>query len=230
MMNREQKILVVDDEPTIVEVVAAYLEKNSYTVLTASTGLEALDLFAKNSPSLLVLDWMLPDITGQEVLRRVRIQSAVPVILLTARVEENSILEGFQTGADDYVTKPFSPRQLVARIEAVLRRTGKGASAILSFFGGELEIDPEALTVKKCGLPVILTPNEFKLLGAFAQHPKKVYNREELLTVMSGGAFEGSDRVVDTHIKNIRQKLETDPKNPQYILTVHGVGYRFGGE
>lgn len=225
----KERILVVDDEPKIVDVVKSYLENSGYKVCTAYTGREAFEEFEKENPALIILDWMLPDITGEEVCRTIRKKSNVPVIVLTARVAEENILQGFDFGADDYVTKPFSPRQLVARVEAILRRSRAKPSAVLSFCGGDLTVDLGGREVKKAGNPVSLTPNEFKIIRTFARHPKKVYTREELLSVMSENDFDGYDRVIDTHIKNIRQKIETDSKNPRYILTVYGVGYKFGG-
>lgn len=224
-----RRILVVDDEPKIVDVIKSYLEKNGYAVATACGGREALEKFKNENPSLIILDWMLPDITGEEICRVLRKTSAVPVIMLTARAEEENILAGFRFGADDYVVKPFSPRQLMARVEAVLRRTGGEPCSARTFGGGELVIDLAGREAVKDGTPVSLTPNEFKIVGALARHPQKVFTREELIAAALGDDFEGLDRVVDSHIKNIRQKLETDPKNPRYILTVHGVGYKFGG-
>lgn len=222
-------ILVVDDEPKIVDVVKSYLEKKGYAVATAYGGREALEKFEKKNPSLILLDWMLPDITGEEICRTIRKTSKVPIIMLTARVEEENILEGFHFGADDYVTKPFSPRQLVARVEAVLRRADDRPSSTLTFHHGKLVIDLAGVEVKKDGIPVSLTPNEFKIISALAQHPNKVFTREELIASAMGDDFEGFDRIIDSHIKNIRQKIEADSKTPRYILTVHGVGYKFGG-
>lgn len=230
MMNAQPKrILLVDDEPKIVDVVKSYLERNGYAVAAAYGGREAYEKFEKEDPALIILDWMLPDITGEEVCRAIRQKSRVPIILLTARVEEENILEGFRAGADDYVTKPFSPRQLVARVEAVLRRAGGGPAA-LSFCGGDLVVDLVSVEVKKGGKPVSLTPNEFRILGALVQHPKKVFTREELIATALGDDFCGIDRIIDSHIKNLRQKIESDSKNPRYILTVHGMGYKFGGD
>ncbi|QAT50207.1 response regulator transcription factor [Caproiciproducens sp. NJN-50] len=229
MNANEKRILVVDDEAKIVDVVKSYLERAGYIVLTAYDGREALEKFERESPSLIVLDWMLPDISGEEICRTIRKRSKVPVIMLTARAEEEKVLEGFRFGADDYVAKPFSPRQLVARVGAVLRRSGGGAASVLVFRGGELTIDLEGFEVKKDGRPVSLTPNEFRILSTLARRPKKVFTREELIASAMGGDFEGFDRIIDSHIKNIRQKIETDTKNPRYILTVHGLGYKFGG-
>lgn len=233
MVNGMKRILVVDDEVKIVEVVKSYLENSGYEVFEAFDGKQALERFHKVKPSLVVLDLMLPDITGEEICRILRKNSTVPIIMLTARIEEENILSGLDMGADDYVTKPFSPRQLVARIAAVLRRAGQGEepdSNKSSFNSGELILDYNSHEVKKFETVLSLTPNEFKLLTTLAKYPKKVFTREELITLTMGEDFEGYDRIIDTHIKNLRQKIESDPKNPRYILTVHGVGYRFGGE
>lgn len=226
MGNVSKKILVVDDELKIVEVVKSYLEKSGYTVIEAYSGKEALNSFEKHKPSLVILDLMLPDISGEEVCKTLRKKSRVPVIMLTAKIEEESVLEGLNIGADDYVTKPFSPRQLVARVEAVLRRSGDPLvplSSILSFNNDELVIDTLKYEVKRSGEAINLTPNEYKILLTMVKYPDKTFTRD-------GEDFNGYDRTIDTYIKNIRQKIEPDPKNPKYILTVHGIGYRFGGE
>jgi|GEM_PF-9161 len=233
MNGQPQKILVVDDEAKIVEVVKSYLENRGYAVYEAYSGREALEKFGRLNPSLIVLDLMLPDISGEEVCRTLRKKSRVPIIMLTAKVEEEDILQGLNIGADDYVTKPFSPRQLVARVEAVLRRACDALiplSSVLSFNDGELVIDTLKYEVKRDGKTVSLTPNEYKLLMTLAKYPDKTFTREELISIGLGEDFCGYDRTIDTHIKNIRQKIEPDPRNPKYILTVHGVGYRFGGE
>lgn len=223
----------MDDEAKIVEVVKSYLENSGYAVYEAYNGLEALERFEKVNPSLVVLDLMLPDIGGEDVCRILRRKSRVPIIMLTAKIDEDSILQGLNIGADDYVTKPFSPKQLIARIEAVLRRSADNIiplSNILTYNGGDLTIDVLKYEVKKRGLVLNLTPNEYKLLTTVAKYPDKTFTREELITMVLGDDFAGYDRTIDTHIKNIRQKIEDDPKNPRYILTVHGIGYRFGGE
>lgn len=228
-----KKILVVDDEPTIVDVVKSYLLKSGYEVSEAFTGREALDSFEKENPALIILDLMLPDISGEEVCRRLRKRSRVPIIMLTAKVEEEDILIGLGLGADDYVTKPFSPRQLVARVEALLRRTTQEAVPLaerLSFNQGDLVIDVSGHEVNKNGVKVNLTPNEYRILLTMLKYPRKAFTRDELVTMALGDDYEGFDRTIDVHIKNLRQKVETDPKCPKYILTVHGVGYRFGGE
>ncbi len=229
MKSNVKRILVVDDEIKIVEVVKSYLEKYGYEVIAAYSGSEAFAQFKSQSPALIILDLMLPDISGEEICRKLREDSDIPIIMLTAKVDEENILQGLNLGADDYVTKPFSPRQLIARVEAVLRRTEKQAAAVLAFNNNDLLIDLHHYEVKKAGSPVSMTPNEFKILCALIGHPNKVFTRNELIFIVSGEDFEGFDRVIDTHIKNIRQKIETDTKNPRYILTVHGVGYRFGG-
>jgi DNA-binding response OmpR family regulator len=224
-----KRILIVDDEPKIVDVVKSYLEKSGFVVCEAYNGREAYEKIEKENLSLIILDWMLPDTTGEDICRTLRQNSNVPVIMLTARVEEENILQGFSFGADDYVTKPFSPRQLVARVEAILRRAENDSSPVLTFNNGDLVVDLAGREVKKDGNSVSLTPNEFKIICTMAQHSKKVFTREELIATAIGNDFDGFDRVIDSHIKNIRQKIETDSKNPQYILTVHGVGYKFGG-
>lgn len=232
MGNMQKKILIVDDEMKIVEVVKSYLENNGYTVCEAYNGKEALDKFEKENPALVILDLMLPDITGEEICQALRMKSRVPIIMLTAKVEEEDILRGLKIGADDYVTKPFSPRQLVARVEAVLRRAGDATvpyPGLLSFNNGELVIDTLKYEVKRGGKVINLTPNEYKILITMVKYPGKTFTREELIYMALGEDFDGYDRTIDTHIKNIRQKIESDPKNPRYILTVYGVGYRFGG-
>jgi DNA-binding response OmpR family regulator len=227
------KILVVDDEEKIAEVVKSYLENSGFKVYCAYSGNEALELFEKINPRLLVLDLMLPDISGEDVCRTIRKKSRVPIIMMTAKVEEESILNGLGIGADDYVTKPFSPRQLVARVIALLRRSDDEImplSNVLSFNNGELLVDSVKHEIKKDGLPVNLTPNEYKILMALIKYPQKAFTRDELVFLVLGDDYEGYDRTIDTHVKNLRQKIEPDVRTPKYILTVYGVGYKFGGE
>jgi len=233
MRSNDISILVVDDETKIVDVVKSYLEKSGYKVLEAFTGHQALQRFEDDKPSLVILDLMLPDMTGEEICKIIRSKSRVPIIMLTAKVEEEDILKGLNIGADDYITKPFSPRQLVARVRAVLRRTLDDAlplANIYSFEGGDLVVDVEKHQVKKHGKLINLTPSEFSILMALVKHPNKVYTREELITLALGENFYGFDRTIDSHIKNLRQKIEDDPKSPKLVITVHGVGYRFGGD
>lgn len=233
MDDSSTKVLIVDDEEKIAEVVKSYLEKSGFRVYCAYNGNEALELFDKISPRLVVLDLMLPDISGEDICRTIRKKSRVPIIMLTAKVEEESILNGLGIGADDYVTKPFSPRQLVARVIALLRRSEDEImplSNVLSFNDGELLIDSVRHEIKKAGQTVNLTPNEYKILMALIKYPQKAFTRDELVFLVLGEDYEGYDRTIDTHIKNLRQKIEPDVRTPRYILTVYGVGYKFGGE
>lgn len=232
-MNETIKILVVDDEPKIVEVIESYLKNSGYSVYIAYSGKQALEIFQKTSISLIILDLMLPDISGEEICKIIRRDSKVPIIMLTAKVEEESILKGLDFGADDYVTKPFSPKQLVARVIAILRRSNfenKLVKNIISFNADELVVDTVNYEVIKGGIRANLTPNEYKILITMIKYPKKVFTRDELLIAALGEEYDGYDRTIDTHIKNLRQKIENSTKNPKYILTVHGIGYRFGGE
>ena len=227
-----QTVLIVDDEKGIVEVVRDYLSNAGFHVLEAYNGRDALALFDQMAPDLLILDLMLPDITGEEVCRVIRRKSRVPIIMLTAKVAEADLLKGFNLGADDYVTKPFSPRQLLARVQAILRRVSDEAYTLsdqLSFNHGDLVIDSLRHEVRKAGETVALTPIEFKILASMGKYPTKVFTREELISLALEDDYQGNDRVIDSHIKNIRQKIEDDTRDPRYIQTVHGVGYKFGG-
>ncbi|MBN2880102.1 MAG: response regulator transcription factor [Clostridia bacterium] len=229
----KKNILVVDDEERIVEFVESYLVKNGYNVIKAYNGREALHKFNSSNIDLIVLDLMMPDITGEEVCTEIRKSSRVPIIMLTAKVEEENILKGLDIGADDYITKPFSPRQLVARVGAILRRTdgeNYSVSSFLSFNSGELTIDTIKYEVIKKGEVIDLTPNEYRILYTLAKSPKRVFSRDDLIDIAMGDDFSGYDRAIDSHIKNLRRKIEEDTKNNQYILTVHGLGYKFGGE
>lgn len=233
MDNQLKKVLVVDDEVKILEVVRALLESKGFIVFTAENGRQAFEILESESVSLILLDLMLPEMSGEEICKTVRKKSRVPIIMLTAKADEADMLEGLGVGADDYITKPFSLKTLYARIEAVLRRSSDDLMPLYnksSFYNGDLEIDFESHTVKKNKSEVKLTPNEFKILAALIKYPNKIFTREELISVALGDEFDGYDRTVDSHIKNIRQKIESDPKNPVYILTMHGVGYKFGGE
>ncbi len=233
MSESNARILIVEDEEKIAEVVKSYLEKSGFKVSCAYNGKEALELFEKLNPRLILLDLMLPDMTGEDICRTIRRKSRVPIIMLTAKVEEENILNGLGIGADDYITKPFSPKQLVARVIALLRRS-EGESMplanVLSFNDGELVVDSIKHEIKKDGQPVNLTPNEYKILMALVKYPQKAFTRDELVYLVLGEDYEGYDRTIDTHVKNLRQKIEPDVRTPKYVMTVYGVGYKFGGE
>lgn len=233
-MRKENKcVLIVDDEIKIVEVLSALFESKGFRVYTAENGQTALEIFDKQNINLVILDLMMPDITGEEVCRVIRKKSRVPVIMLTAKVEENDVVEGLGLGADDYVTKPFGLKELYARAEAVLRRTSGDLLPLTvrnSWHDGDLVIDFEKNTLLKKGNNLVMTPSELKILSALIKYPGKVFTREELIKIALGSDFEGYDRAIDSHIKNIRQKIEDDPKNPRYVITMHGLGYKFGGE
>jgi DNA-binding response OmpR family regulator len=223
-----ETILVVDDEPKIVKTVRAYLENAGYRVATAADGQMALTVYRHEKPALVVLDLGLPGMDGLDVARTLRREGNVPIIMLTARVDEADKLIGLELGADDYVTKPFSPRELVARIRAVLRRTGSEQEQPLApIIVAGVVIDLERRRVTVDGQATDLTPTEFDLLVVLARHPGRVFTRLELLDRVQGYAFEGYERTVDAHVKNLRQKIEPDPKQPRYLLTVYGVGYKF---
>ncbi|MFZ5353717.1 MAG: response regulator transcription factor [Bacillota bacterium] len=233
MKNCNIRILIVDDEVKIVEVAKSYLEKEGYTVIEAYCGQQALEIFEKANPSLIILDLMLPDITGEDICKLIRKKSRIPIVMLTAKVEEDDILNGLNIGADDYMTKPFSPRQLIARVNAIIRRSVDDLQPLTSaicYNNDDLTIDNVKYEVRKKGRLVNLTPCEYKILMCLVKYPKKVFSREELITVVLGEDYDGFDRTIDSHIKNLRQKIETDTKYPKYIMTVHGIGYRFGGE
>lgn len=227
------KVLVVDDEPKIVDAVKAYLENSGYIVFTAFDGEEALNQFEKVNPDLVVLDLMLPKISGEEICQRIRKQSRIPIIMLTAKVLIDEKINGFNIGADDYITKPFSPRELVVRVRSLLRRCTDGISPLynkMSWNNGNLEIDIDEMTLRKAGNPINLTPTEFKILSSMIKYPKKIFTREELIEIALGIDYDGFDRTIDSHIKNLRSKIEDDSSNPTYILTVRGTGYKFGSD
>jgi len=225
-----QTILVVDDEPQIVRLVRAYLEEAGFRVVTAYDGEGALAVARRERPDLVVLDVLMPRMDGLEFTRRVRRERDVPIIMLTARAEETDRVVGLELGADDYVTKPFSPRELVARVRAVLRRTQPSPAPAPVLRAGPLTLDREAHTVALSGRPVNLTPTEFSILEALMTTPGRAFTRAELLEAVQGVAFEAYERTVDAHIKNLRRKLEPDPAHPRFILTVRGVGYRLNPE
>ena len=231
-MMEQKTILIVDDENMMREAVASYLEKQGYHVLQAETGTQALSLLEKETVSFVILDLMLPDISGEEICSRIRRQSRIPIIMLTAKTMEDDMLNGLNLGADDYITKPFSLKNLYARIQAVWRRADhdlKPLAEKFSWNAGDLVIDYNRKEVLKKGETISLTPIEWKILSAFTRYPQKVFTRDELIASAFDTDFSGYDRVIDTHIKNLRKKIEDDPKNPIYLCTVHGIGYKFGG-
>jgi two-component system alkaline phosphatase synthesis response regulator PhoP len=223
-------ILVVDDEPKIVKLARDYLEQSSFRVVTANDGKAALAVARHERPDLIVLDLNLPGMDGLDVCRALRRESDVPIIMLTARVEETDRLIGLELGADDYIVKPFSPRELVARVRAVLRRAQGGVHQPGILRAGDLVIDLNGHRVTRAGQPIQLTRTEFNLLAVLAQHPGQTLTREQLLDRLYGVAYAGYDRSIDAHIKNLRQKLEPDPAAPRYVHTVYGVGYKFDEE
>ncbi len=220
-------ILVVDDESKIVKLARDYLERSGFQVVTATDGATALTVARHERPDLIVLDLNLPEMDGLDVCRALRRESDVPIIMLTARVEETDRLIGLELGADDYITKPFSPRELVARAKAVLRRVQGGVHQPGIIRTGDLEIDINGHRVTQAGNPLELTRIEFNLLLTLAQHPGQTFSRSQLIDRVHGVAYEGFDRSIDAHIKNLRRKLEIDPIEPQYVLTVYGIGYKF---
>ena len=223
------KILLVEDEVKLARVVADYLTAAGFDVLKAYTGKEALTFFRHEKPDLVILDIMLPEMNGLEVARIIRKESSTPIIMLTAKVEESDRVLGLEMGADDYVTKPFSLRELVARVKAVLRRA-RGEVFTPTLRVGDIEIDLQKREVTVAGKPVELTPTEFEILSLLARHPGRVFTRLEILQRIQSYAYETYERTVDVHIRNLRKKIEPDPKNPRYILTVYGVGYKLGEE
>ena len=225
-----QTVLVVEDETKIRELLRSYLEREGFTVLTTASGAEAIGLAEHAAPDLIVLDLRLPDVPGEEVAREVRRSSAVPILMLTAKSAEDDRIHGLEVGADDYVTKPFSPRELILRVHAILRR-GRGDArhgARRSYGGGELVIDEDRRQVVVRGEAVELTPTEWGVLAALASVPGRVYSRYELINRVRGYEFEGYERTIDSHVKNLRRKIEADPGNPRIVATVLGAGYRLG--
>ena len=223
---------MADDEEMIREAVASYLESQGYQVFRAENGEEALNILKREPISLVILDLMLPDLPGEEVCVRIRKQSRVPIIMLTAKNMEYDMIHGLDLGADDYITKPFSLKNLSARVQAVLRRSTEDLLPLARQFSwnqGDLVIDYDRKEVRKKGEPVALTAIEWKLLAAFTKYPQKIFTRENLIELVFGLDFSGYDRVIDTHIKNLRKKIEDDSKQPVYLCTVHGMGYKFGG-
>ncbi len=228
-MSDNKRIVVIDDEQSVREVVQAYLEKDGYHVFVAGNGSDGLALAERMNPALIVLDLMLPDVSGEEICSEIRSRSDVPILMLTAKASEEERVAGLVSGADDYLVKPFSPRELVARVRAVLRRTQGVETPLvetLSFAGGRLEIDTVQHVVKRDGAAVELTPNEYKLLVTLARYPGRAYSRFELINRVQGYDYEGYERTIDVHVKNLRKKIEPDPTHPRYVETVMGVGYK----
>ncbi|MBM2847117.1 MAG: Response regulator transcription factor [Anaerolineales bacterium] len=231
-MGGMKTILVVDDEPKIIQLARDYLEHAGFAVLTARDGKTALAGIRSAKPDLVILDLGLPGMDGLDVTRAVRKDSNVPIVMLTARGEESDKLVGLELGADDYITKPFSPKELVARVRAVLRRAesaGESPSAEV-IRAGDVALDVPRMRVTVGGRPVDVTPTEFQLLAALARQPGRIFTRAQLLDAVRGVAFESYERAIDAHVKNIRRKIEPDPHEPRYVLTVYGVGYKFADE
>jgi len=223
-------ILVVDDEPRIVELARDYLEHAGFRVITANDGRAALDVARHHRPDLIVLDLGLPGLDGLDVTRELRRDGSIPIVMVTARDDELDKLLGLELGADDYLTKPFSPRELVARVKAVLRRTDRptGPSDVIRV--GELQLDVPRMRTEVAGRSIDLTPTEFTLLATLARQPGRIFTRSQLLDALHGVAFESYERAIDSHIKNLRRKLEPDPRQPRFVLTVYGVGYRLADD
>jgi DNA-binding response OmpR family regulator len=228
-MTAVKTVLVVDDEPRIVQLARDYLEHAGFGVIAAGDGHSAVHAFRTRRPDLVVLDLGLPGLDGLDVTRTIRAESATPIVMLTARDDELDKLLGLELGADDYITKPFSPRELVARVRAVLRRTDRdaaGPQAGDAIAAGDLRLDTARMRLDVAGRAVDLTATEFALLATMARQPGRIFTRSQLLDALHGVAFDAYERAIDTHVKNIRRKIEPNPRQPRYVLTVYGVGYR----
>lgn len=220
-------ILIVEDEPELVRILRSYLEQGGFTVFTASRGDAGLSTWEHRRPDLVILDLNLPGMDGLDVARAIRRKGDTPIIMVTARVEETDRLIGLELGADDYISKPFSPREVVARVRAVLRRAAASSPPSKVIRIGEIELDLDAHVLSLSGNPVDLTPSEFNLLATMISQPGRAFSRLQLLEAAQGAAYEGYERTIDAHVKNLRAKIEPDPKNPRHIETVFGIGYRF---
>jgi DNA-binding response OmpR family regulator len=223
-------ILVVDDEKRLVSLVEQYLAQEGFRVATANNGKEALEVARQSHPDLIILDLMMPEMDGYGFMRAHRAEANTPIILLTARVDDEDKVIGLELGADDYVTKPFRPRELVARVRAVLRRAGESEPAAKVLKAADVTLDRDTRTVKVADKFLDLTPSEFDILAALMSAPGRVFSRLDLLDIIQGVRYEGYERTIDTHVKNLRAKIETDTRDPRYIETVYGVGYRFARE
>ena len=225
------KILIVEDEPSIAEVVSAYAKREGYDTVTASDGIEALEIFERDEISLVILDLMLPKLSGEEVCRRIRESSQVPIIMLTAKTSEADVVYGLDTGANDYVAKPFSPRVLMARIRAQLRPAASRDNIASGFYAdGRIEIDPERVEIRKDGKPITVTKSEFLIFSTLASKPIRTWSREEIIRSALGDDYEGFDRTIDTYIKNLRKKLAEPGHENGWIKTIYGFGYRLDDE
>ncbi|SDD71596.1 response regulator transcription factor [Sporomusa acidovorans] len=225
----QNSVLLVDDDDKLLKLLKIYFEKDGFIVYTASDGIEALMAVREHKPDIMVLDLMMPGIDGWEVCRRLRKDNDIPIIMLTARDEESDRLVGLEIGADDYVTKPFSPKEVVARAKAILRRTNRAVLQKEAIKVGRLTIDLDSYQIRRDGEIMEVTPTEFKIVELLATSPGKVYSRLQIAEQIHGYTFEGYERTIDAHIKNIRRKLEVNPKEPEYILTVYGMGYKIAG-
>ncbi|WNB91530.1 response regulator transcription factor [Bacillus sp. NEB1478] len=224
-------ILIIDDEPKLLEVVSSYIRNEGFSAIEASNGKEALQYIQNETIDLVVLDLMLPDVSGEEICQRIRQESAIPILMLTAKVAEEDRIKGLSLGADDYLVKPFSPRELVLRVKTILRRSSDGEllAEQITYNNGELKIAANKQEVFAGGELINLTPNEYKILLTFARHPNRIFSRDDLIEKILGFDYEGGTRTIDQHVKNLRHKLEIDPKHPKYIVTVFGIGYKFTG-
>jgi DNA-binding response OmpR family regulator len=231
MLLGRKQVLVVEDDIKTADILKIYLEKDGYDVVTVHDGREGLNAARNSPPDLIVLDLLLPGLSGLEVCRTLRSESDIPIIMLTALSTEQNKLAGLDLGADDYVTKPFSPRELVARVRAVLRRTvsesARPDSPTLNY--GDMSVNLEQCTVHLKGQEIRMTPTEFRILSVLVREPGRVFNRTQLVEKALGYDYDGMDRTVDVHILNLRRKIEQDPNRPEYIRTVYGMGYKFGG-
>lgn len=227
--NLPLKVLIVEDEIKVIEAVKAYFEKDGFEINFALLGNTAIQYFNENKYDIIILDLMLPDMTGEEICKIIRKTSDVPIIMLTAKSSEDAKINGLNIGADDYLIKPFSPRELLARVKAILRRTIQEKSNKTTNFDGGLSIDYDIPAVYKNDVEITLTPNEFKILSFLIKNIGKYFSREQLIENAIGPTFDGYDRAIDSHIKNIRQKIEDNPKSPKYIVTQYGFGYKFNG-
>ena len=226
-MKQSKKILIVDDEKKITEVLQAYLEKAGYLTVVAYDGRNAIKLAETELPDLILLDLMLPDIMGKEVCQVIHQKKDIPIIMLTAKVDESDMIAGLQCGADDYIVKPFSPRNVIARVEAVLRRVERSQPEILKIGTDYLDVNFQAHSIKENNEELHLTPTEYNIFELLVKSPGRAFTREQIIDFALKDEFDGYDRSVDTYIKYLRQKIEPDPKSPQYIVTIYGVGYKF---